>query len=54
MNKTNFHMKGFALGFALKQRRNATWKLPITSLCFRLHLIKSLKIRTKNTNHKEE
>ena len=29
VNKTNFHMKGFALGLALKQRRNATWKLPI-------------------------
>ena len=23
VNKTNFHMKGFALGLALKQRRNA-------------------------------
>ena len=29
VNKTNFHMKGFALGLALKQRRNATWKSPI-------------------------
>ena len=28
-NKTNFHMKGFTLVLALKQRRNATWKLPI-------------------------
>ena len=29
VNKTNFHMKGFALGLALKQRRNATQKSPI-------------------------
>ena len=29
MNKTNFHMKGFALGLALKQRRKATRKSPI-------------------------
>ena len=29
VNKTNFHMKGFALGLALKQRRNATRKSPI-------------------------
>ena len=28
VNKTNFHMKGFALGLALKQRRNATRKSP--------------------------
>ena len=26
VNKTNFHMKGFALGLALKQRRKATRK----------------------------
>ena len=26
MNKTNFHIKGFALGLALKQRRKATRK----------------------------
>ena len=31
VNKTNFHMKGFALGLALKQRRNATRKSPIAS-----------------------
>ena len=31
VNKTNFHMKGFALGLALKQRRNATRKSPIKS-----------------------
>ena len=29
VNKTNFHMKGFALGLALKQRRKATRKSPI-------------------------
>ena len=29
VNKTNFHMKGFALGLALKQRRKATRKKPI-------------------------
>ena len=29
VNKTNFHMKDFALGLALKQRRNATRKSPI-------------------------
>ena len=31
VNKTNFQMKGFALGLALKQRQNATWKSPIGS-----------------------
>ena len=29
VNKTNFHMKGFALGLALKQRQKATRKSPI-------------------------
>ena len=29
VNKTNFHMKGFALGLTLKQRRKATRKSPI-------------------------
>ena len=29
VNKTNFHMKGFALGLALKQRRKTTRKSPI-------------------------
>ena len=29
VNKTNFHMKGFALGLALKQRRKATQKSAI-------------------------
>ena len=33
VNKTNFHMKGFAPGLALKQRRNATRKLPIEIAC---------------------
>ena len=28
VNKTNFHMKGFAPGLALKQRRKATQKSP--------------------------
>ena len=31
VNKTNFQMKGFALGLALKQRQNVTWKSPIGS-----------------------
>ena len=31
VNKTNFHMKGFALGLALKQRQKATWKSPIVN-----------------------
>ena len=30
VNKTNFHMKGFALGLALKQRQKAIRKPPIT------------------------
>ena len=38
VNKTNFHMKGFALGLALKQRRKSTRKSP-----------KLLEITTKNT-----
>ena len=29
VNQTNFHIKDFVLGFALKQRQNATRKLPI-------------------------
>ena len=32
VNKTNFHMKGFTLGLALKQRRNATRKSLIVSM----------------------
>ena len=30
VNKTNFHMKGFTLGLALKQRRKVTRKSPVT------------------------
>ena len=30
VNKSNFHMKSFALGLALKQRRKATQKSPIS------------------------
>ena len=33
VNKANFHMKGFALGLTLKQRRKATRKSPITWKC---------------------
>ena len=32
VNKTNFYMKGFVQGLALKQRRNATRKSPISRL----------------------
>ena len=32
VNKTYFHMKGFALGLALKQKRKATRKSPIEIL----------------------
>ena len=28
VNKTNFHMKGFVLGLALKQKQKATRKSP--------------------------
>ena len=31
VNKTNFHMKGFVLGLALKQRQEATRKSPIVT-----------------------
>ena len=34
VNKTNFHMKGFALGLALKQRRKATRKSPNRAMYF--------------------
>ena len=33
VNKINFHMKGFALGLALKERRKATRKSPIDGNC---------------------
>ena len=42
VNKTNFHMKGFALGLALKQRQKATQKLLI---------ITSLTQKKKNQLH---
>ena len=29
VNKTNFHMKGFALGLTMKHRQEATRKVPI-------------------------
>ena len=32
VNKTNFHIKGFALGLALKQKRKATRKSPILQI----------------------
>ena len=38
VNKTNFHMKGFALGLALIQRRNATQKLPIGRVWTKDHI----------------
>ena len=36
VNKTNFHMKVFALGLALKQRRKVTQESPIAYLLVRL------------------
>ena len=36
VDKINFHMKGFALGLALKQRRKATRKSPIRVKKFNL------------------
>ena len=33
VNKMNFHMKGFSLGLALKQRQNATRKSPTACCC---------------------
>ena len=38
VNKTNFHVKGFALGLALKQRRKATGKSPIQDCIVYLYL----------------
>ena len=34
VNKTDFHMKGFALGLTLKQRRKATRKSPNAFVLF--------------------
>ena len=40
VNKTNFHMKGFALGLALKQKRNATRKSCIADCCVSLATVR--------------
>ena len=49
VNRTNFHMNGFAIGLALKQRRKETRKLPIVaSLCgthISLHLLQPNLLR---------
>ena len=39
VNKTNFHMKGFAHGLALKQRRKATRKSPTVAIMFCLFVM---------------
>ena len=44
VNIINFHMNGFALGRALKQRGKATWKLP-------LGFISSILLRIKWLSH---
>ena len=46
VNKTNFHMKGFTLRLAFKQRRKATWKSPIA--CYGL-----LKTESKGKSYSE-
>ena len=49
-------MKGFALGLALKQRRNATWKLPICLLaqeCLQLPSLHS-DVRGRGRGRREE
>ena len=33
VNKTNFHMKGFALGLALKQKQNTTREITCYMYC---------------------
>ena len=50
VNKTNFHMKGFALGLALVQRRNGTRKSPIL---LTLHIISCQIERIKIIFHSE-
>ena len=50
VNKTNFHMKGFALGLALVQRRNGTRKSPIL---LTLHIISCQIVRIKIIFHSE-
>ena len=39
VNKTNFHVKGFVLGLALKQRQKATCKSPINKMAFIEHFL---------------
>ena len=49
-------MKGFALGLALKQRQNATWKLPICLLaqeCLQLPSLHS-DVRGRGRGRREE
>ena len=43
VNKTDFHMKGFALGLALKQGLKATRKSPIDTYDFMYLTLKHLK-----------
>ena len=52
VNKTNFHMKDFALGLALKQRRKATRKSPIVALCY-FTTVKTvyLEVKAKSSFH---
>ena len=47
VNKTNFHMKGFALGLILKHRQKATRKLPIDLFSFCLFLVSSNPLTCK-------
>ena len=46
VNKTNFYMKGFALGLALKQGRKASRKSPIASRIFALTILNKLEFNT--------
>ena len=53
VNKTNFHMKGFAQGLALKQRRKTTRKSPIaeqSAECFLLVFYMLLWLHRNNSN----
>ena len=36
VNKANFHMKGYALDLALKQKQKAIRKWPLGNICFRI------------------
>ena len=49
VNKTNFHMKVFALGLALKQRRNVTRKLTIVVRLVFKHLAYRTFKRTESS-----